>query len=443
MWQAGRLLFSLGFALGAFVFSFSKPSFVYAETVNGEDAHYQDKLAFEQVKQQLEDYPDNLELNFRYAQYASKLQDYEKAIAAMERMLIVNPNLHRIKLDLAALYLRVGSDIESEKLFKEVLDENPPAQVQQNIQKMLTYIESNRRKHFLSVAYSLGWNADSNLNANPSSGAVDVLGTSIATNTKKVSEGQLTSTLSVGHSYVLPSENKHRWQTQVTAYKSKQESSRDKDVSVVAVKTGPVFYSKDKQIQYGLSLGYEDTNLAHEDYLKAVSKEAFIRYLLTPTTQISGVYRHQNRMFKNSESVSTYENRNGCVEDFELQVRSLLSPKDILAASLAYRKEDTRVAYETNTSKALNVSYTHLYGDDLYFNASALVKKRTYDGSDILVNASKVRDDLEKVVTLGVGYNVTDNITCGLSVQRRLVQSNIQNYDYENDRLMGTITWRY
>ena len=53
--------------------------------------------------------PGNLDKSFQYAEIAVKLGNYEAAISALERMLLIDPNLPRVRLELGVLYFRLGS----------------------------------------------------------------------------------------------------------------------------------------------------------------------------------------------------------------------------------------------------------------------------------------------------------------------------------------------
>ncbi len=68
----------------------------------------QDEQAIALFQQLLKD-PTNVDVNFRYAEAAVKLGNYEGAISALERLLLYNPNFPGVKLQLAELYARLGS----------------------------------------------------------------------------------------------------------------------------------------------------------------------------------------------------------------------------------------------------------------------------------------------------------------------------------------------
>jgi tetratricopeptide (TPR) repeat protein len=79
-----------------------------AQLISGQDRAQltaeQDKL-FQQMLRE----PGNLDVAFAYASVSARLGDNEAAVTALERMLLFNPNLPRIDLELGALYFRMGS----------------------------------------------------------------------------------------------------------------------------------------------------------------------------------------------------------------------------------------------------------------------------------------------------------------------------------------------
>ena len=53
--------------------------------------------------------PADLDVLFKFATIASQTGDPEGAISALERMLLINPDLPRVRLELGVLYYRLGS----------------------------------------------------------------------------------------------------------------------------------------------------------------------------------------------------------------------------------------------------------------------------------------------------------------------------------------------
>ena len=102
----GKLLRSVGCILVLILVG--QPLEAAAQTLMNED-----KAALqaqkEQLFQQMFRDPANLDVTFAYADVSARLGDYEAAVSALERMLLFNPNLPRVQLEIGALYLKMGS----------------------------------------------------------------------------------------------------------------------------------------------------------------------------------------------------------------------------------------------------------------------------------------------------------------------------------------------
>lgn len=100
------------------------------------------RALFEQVL----DAPTDLELMFAYAAASMQLEDYEAAIATMERMLIFEPDLPRVKLELGVAYFRLGSYAVAQFYFEEALAGGAPAAVAARVAPFLEAIAQRTRR---------------------------------------------------------------------------------------------------------------------------------------------------------------------------------------------------------------------------------------------------------------------------------------------------------
>jgi tetratricopeptide (TPR) repeat protein len=88
--------------------------------------------------------PGNLDVAFAYAAVSAKLGDNEAAATALERMLLFNPNLPWIDLELGALYLRMGSFDLARDYFNKALAANPPPDVRNRANRYLGEIAAQQ-----------------------------------------------------------------------------------------------------------------------------------------------------------------------------------------------------------------------------------------------------------------------------------------------------------
>ncbi|MCD6035050.1 MAG: tetratricopeptide 2 peptide [Rickettsiales bacterium] len=64
---------------------------------------------FEETFHKMMKDPSNIDTTLHYANLAIELKDYEAAIPAMERVLLFNPSLHEVRLQVGALYFNLKS----------------------------------------------------------------------------------------------------------------------------------------------------------------------------------------------------------------------------------------------------------------------------------------------------------------------------------------------
>ena len=98
--------------------------------------------------------PADLDTAFAYADVSAKLGDNEAAVSALERMLLFNPNLPRVQLELGALYFRMGSFDSARTYFERAAAANPPDDVKERIRTYLVEIaRRNAPQRFSAFAF--------------------------------------------------------------------------------------------------------------------------------------------------------------------------------------------------------------------------------------------------------------------------------------------------
>jgi tetratricopeptide (TPR) repeat protein len=389
--------------------------------------------------------PEDLELNFKYAQLASKLGKFDEAIAAYERMLIVNPNLNRVKLDMALVYMKSGSYGQAKGLFEEVMSKDPPQTVKDNINSLMTVVRKAEKKHHFNGSMTFGFNSDSNASATPATGAVDLFGVSVPLDDSSRAASDDHRFLSVAgtHTYILPSKKRHIWKTDGTIYKTHQSSIGSLDLTVFSLKTGPTFNIPKIRSKLGFSAGYSDTHLARRSYLETISENMKLEHFMTPKLTVNLSWAHENRRFKNSPSATTYELRNGHANEQKFGATISLSKTDIITTGLTLRQEMTKTKYNDNRQESFNISHTHLFPDDYFLNTSATIKRTHYKGIDVLVNPSTIRSDLERNINFVLGKKLSPQLTGSVSYQWRNIDSSIQNYKYKNERVGANLSYSF
>src|SRR5260370_17526436 len=101
----------------------------------------------------------------------------EGVISALERMLLINPDLARVRLELGVLYYRLGS-YEVARTYLDTALKSPslPADVRGKAQEYLAEIESKAKPSSLGGEVFFGWRYQSNANLGPAGSSVLLFG---------------------------------------------------------------------------------------------------------------------------------------------------------------------------------------------------------------------------------------------------------------------------
>ena len=124
------------------ILAFFTPSLAGAQGVN-QNTPDQVRRAYDKAFETMFKDPANLEKTFSFAGLAIKAGDFEGAISSLERMLILDPNLPRVRYELGVLYFKLGSYDVAATYFEELLeDKNTPKVLVEKAAPFIEEIES-------------------------------------------------------------------------------------------------------------------------------------------------------------------------------------------------------------------------------------------------------------------------------------------------------------
>ncbi len=183
----------------------------------------------------------NLDLMFRYAGVSARLQDYEAAISTLERMLVFDPNLARVRLELGVLYFNIGSYVIAERYFREVAnDPDLPDPVRARIALFRGEIAARTRRHRFSGRVEAGPVHDSNAGLVPTDRQALLFGRR-ATRTGDLSESDTGGRVlaEVTHRYDWGGQGNEYWRTDATFFGRRYEDVDEGSSESLFIRTGP------------------------------------------------------------------------------------------------------------------------------------------------------------------------------------------------------------
>jgi len=138
-------------------------------------ANYQQ--AWQQAQRLAKSNEGDPRFDYLYGVSALETGHYDKAVFALERVIINQPNIVRPRLELARAYLKVNNNQAALREFKQVLSLNPPATVQRNVNRYIQAMSKsskNNKKWIIDGLLTLAAGYDSNANFGADTANFDV-----------------------------------------------------------------------------------------------------------------------------------------------------------------------------------------------------------------------------------------------------------------------------
>lgn len=106
----------------------------------------------------------NAEVHFYLGLSAIELKKYDEALASFDRVLMIDPNHTRTKLEIARVYYISGQYEQASVEVKSILTENLPFDVKNNVDAFKASLEEKLKKEAWLATVSIGMMYDSNAN---------------------------------------------------------------------------------------------------------------------------------------------------------------------------------------------------------------------------------------------------------------------------------------
>jgi hypothetical protein len=404
----------------------------------------------EALFQQMLRNPSNLDATFAYADLAAKLGDNEGAVSALERMLLFNPNLPRVQLELGSLYFRMGSYAIARTYFQKALAANPPAEVKQNIDTYLAQIDrASSPQHFSGYVFTgVQYQSDANLAPGCTVCSSLIASLLLPNQFVKAPDENFFATGGALYSYDLGTQNQDTFEVAGTGFANRYLSFTRLDLDVAELTAGPRFNFPDPlpdvstvslkpyaivndvalgQIQYfhTLGVGGEATALAWGDW------------------KFKGVFEYRDKNFNNAADRPLSRGLTGSDKLVSLFLNKPITaaPQSDLTLELDYLDQDTRLAFYTNMTYAVTGSYHIRYDDPTHWFHAPL--DTTLFGGGIWSNYAApqppffpTRFDTHWRFGVTQSFPVRNNISIVLQLQRDILASNISVYSYTSDSVL-------
>jgi hypothetical protein len=248
---------------------------------------------YEQLNDQ---FPDSPEINFLVGRCALELKLYDEAVAAFDRVLILNPQHNRTRLELARLYTEIGQYDLAQTELDTVLSGQLPSEVRDIVLTFKSNIDKRLSRHTFNGVIVMGGGYDSNANNDIGNKAFLVPSFNLWLDGKEeVSSTSIFATSVLNFGYDFGDRGGWSIENSVVGYTVANAKERQNNLSLISLSASPTWFDQDYRLQFPLT--YDRVYMDDKGYMYNLSGGARISYLLDTTSQLSGGYTYKRGYF--------------------------------------------------------------------------------------------------------------------------------------------------
>ena len=411
--------------------------------------------------------PGNLDVTFTYADVSARLGDNEAAVSALERMLLFNPDLPRVQLELGALYFRMGSFEIARTYFDKAAAANPPAEVRARIERYLAEISRQSAPQLFTGFIFYGAQYQSDANVAPGSPLIhspigDVL---LSSQFVKKADGNAFLTGSALYSYDLGTQSRDTIEVTGTGFLNHYFNIGRLDLALGELTAGPRFSFTEPVVGVTAAsvkpyLILNEVGLGGNQYFNSYGVGIEAPAAAVNNFRVKPVFEFRQKNFSNSGDRPLSRGLNGSDKLASLLIDRPITENSNLTLEFDYLRQDTRLKYYTNDAFAFSAAYRIRYDDPIGFFGlpweTTVFGSRTYSNYDApdpccvtgtavvsttagpaAVNTFSDRHDRRWRFGFTQSFQILDNLAFIVQAQRDIVSSNLSLYAYTNNTILA------
>ncbi|MGB5791552.1 surface lipoprotein assembly modifier [Poseidonibacter sp.] len=392
--------------------------------------------AYNGFKQYLQNNDFSKEVTFMFARSAFEIGKYDDALISYKRILNIQENNLRVKLELAQTYFKLKEYDKSETIFKEVLSNEIPKQVRENIELSLASLKTKNKKSFIKSTFIFGLGYDSNINNNSDINKFTISSGTFPFNNQQDSDEIINLALSLNHTYVL---NKSLFmENKFLAYTQHYTTFSEKDIDLIALGSA-LSYQKNNN-KFSLGLDFNHINLDSKSYLNNFSLTPTLQTIINKKLMYEGYFKISKKDF----TQSLYQAKDSKV--YELSNKFIFSSQKYGTSSisvlLGMEKKDKGLRTDVDQNFA-NIKLDNKYplNKTMLLTNSIEVSKNLYKQKD--VDFLTKRKDKSYTISSGIIKSINKNLALGLSANYTDTNSNQKIYEYDKYSLRTNLYYSF
>lgn len=364
--------------------------------------------------------------------------EIQLAIEKFKRMLEIYPQLHRVRLELAMSYFKLGKYDEARREIEIVRAAKPPEAVQKNMDKLLAAIEQETKKLFWNVRFSQGIMYDTNVSAGPNERELKVSGgtLTIDTDSKKIRDEALVTSLQGNVLYDFGRKQNFMWNTEVIFYNSAYQTYSKYNFMMVDINTGPWWVGRRDIIK--APVGYREQYYGSERLSNIIHVDPSYEHYFSQYFSLRALYSYNKEFFYNEDNSSLENN----TQVYELSPSIYLgNRRHIISGALGHEHRDADARRFCYSAWYYALSYFTRFSTntELFFRYKWIEKN--YRDKPLLYTQD--REDRRHTITAVVNQEFYKNFFASLAFYYADNHSNASLYEFDKATYTINVGFRF
>jgi len=370
-------------------------------------------------------------LSYQLGRSAYETGHYSTALAAFERVEMLDGGNIKNKLEMARTYFMLKMYEESESAFKEVLqNQSIPDNVRTNIELYLARSSKVQQKSFTYATLGVDFVYDSNINFGSLNSSYQVGGNILPSEDERDGGayqvyGDITNIYDIGDKNGFAIKNK------LSIYGKKHSNSDNDDYDIGYLLYNPSLLYKETKYTAELELGIDTLSLGESSYMQTMSISPKIEWNHTPTVKSLAYFKYADKDYNNNRDRDLDANH----YELSYALQNILTPRSYIQAKvigmMERRHHGNRVDVEFDEYK-IDINYANQFNATYGLELFGEWRERNYQDSSLLFNNSKREDD-GGTVSATLNIEIMKTFDFRLKYLYNKVYSNQGIYSYDKN----------
>ncbi len=395
--------------------------------------------------------PGNAGLTYRYAQLQIQAGNYEAAVAALERLLLVAPNAPVLQYELGVLYYRMGS-YEAARTYLTQAQASPdtPPEIKQRIAAFLQDADRRTSRHQFTGSVTVGARYQTNANLAANSRTVQASGVIVNSPDEPRDDFSAIVLGRLTHVYDFRTNDQTAWVSNVLLYGSRYADTSTANLFLGEIYTGPRFQFLPRWRPGATIRPYFITNMVGLDdesysYTFGGGLDLSVPFGTRWAVELS--YQFRSIEYNNTSSQPTASILTGNENLLRSRLVYQVTPGSAILGELSGRFVDTRSSSFDFDEFGVGVTYTQDYrafgSRPWNITGSFNFYRRNYDAPDPVVSPTVSRRENEYRLSLANVIPIAENWFLVQQVDGLIIDGNLPNYDRRDLSVTVAVRWRF